>query len=345
MKQKLLAVFLALCMASGSCACGSGSSETQQNEAYLTEDSAQDYETDTESDCEESATDTVYDFNDISEVNLDDEDEIQAILSGEYTTLPDVQTRILEMIADSTITVSEDCLDEISRMLGNVKLSVSPDLYSKLDSIIADSHKDMETSNITYALDNTYTGILSAGSGYKAECTISMTNWLRAADQGLLQHMWENVGGKNSVPDTESFNPYSGNEFTASRCAVAFGTIVLRNVTEGFDFTESEPMSFSVGFDAGYDAVIGYADFSSGGKYFNMGDSVGRYIAPKMVGNTWGPLPLMFVFPNAFTPDDPNGKSSLDNYEIGIVSFGTKGSLIIKLDPEMIKSSGGDTAK
>ena len=86
MKQKLLAVFLALCMASGFCACGSSSSEIQQNEAYLTEENTQDYETDADN----------MDAN--TETDLDTETD----LGTETDT------------ADGSTTGTDDSLDETS---------------------------------------------------------------------------------------------------------------------------------------------------------------------------------------------------------------------------------------
>lgn len=170
--------------------------------------------------------------------------------------------------------------------------------------------------------EQAYTGIAETANGYKAEYTVYVTNWIRASDTDTLQVAWENAGGKDTVPSIDNFHESTNDGFSTENAAIAFGKVSFRNVTDGFDITESNPISFTVpllqskDMPGGYvnaKAYIGYKE----PKYVRMDNhSYNSYINPYMKSNTWGPVVLMFVFPNAFTPNNPNGHPELDGFKI-----------------------------
>ncbi|MDE6981461.1 MAG: hypothetical protein K2P60_08700 [Lachnospiraceae bacterium] len=190
---------------------------------------------------------------------------------------------------------------------------------------------------MAYQLENICTGISYAGNCYKAEYTISTTNWIRASDPETLQNIWESIGGKEDLPDISNFHELSNDGFTNENAAVAFGTISFRNVTDGFGFTESNPRAFLCTLDA-WDIyhhghyVEGYIEYSSNHKYLNLWNvTMESLVSAKMSRNSWGPVPFMLVCSNVFTPDNPDGDESLNDYKIHC-GYPAQDDLIIKLD-------------
>ena len=200
------------------------------------------------------------------------------------------------------------------------------------DDTSVNEPKEYEPS--IYALDNTYTGTAETEAGYKAEFTMSVTNWLRASDTEMLQYVWEKVGGKDAVPAVSNFHKYANDGFTNENAAVAFGTVFFRNITEGYDFTEDNPVSFNLLLASEeYDDVKGYVEYSTKSTYFstNPNDYYKSPITPLMTYNSWGPVPVMFVFPNAFTPNNPDGAPRLNDFKINIRYSHGEGSISINL--------------
>lgn len=203
------------------------------------------------------------------------------------------------------------------------------------DDALLDEMQETEVA-VTYELENICTGISDAGNGYKAEYTISTTNWIRASDPETLQNIWESIGGKEDLPDISNFHELSNDGFTNENAAVAFGTISFRNVTDGFDFTESNPRTFLCTLDA-WDIyhhghyVEGYIEYSSDHKYLNLWNvTMESLVSAKMSRNSWGPVPFMLVCSNVFTPDNPDGDESLNDYKIHC-GYPAQDDLIIKL--------------
>lgn len=167
-----------------------------------------------------------------------------------------------------------------------------------------------------------YVGTSTTVNGYKAEFTIALTHWIKASDAESLQLAWEGVGGTGSVPSISQFQTLPNDGFTEANAAIAFGNISFKNTTEGFDFSESNPVTFQVNFRIDTDVI--YKTFSSPKLYVKYSNSTRIFkftseypnISPEMKSNTWGPVPFMIICPNAFTPDYPDGISILDNFKI-----------------------------
>lgn len=202
---------------------------------------------------------------------------------------------------------------------------------------------------MTYELENTCTGISDAGNGYKAEYTISVTNWIRASNPETLQDIWESIGGKNDLPDISSFHELSNDGFTNENAAVAFGTLSFRNITDGFDFTESNPRTFRCILDA-HDIymkghyVEGYIEYSNNHQYINLWEiGMSSVLSANMTHNSWEPVPLMLVCSNAYTPDNPNGDEVLNDCKIKC-GYPAADDLTLILEPDTVESdSSADT--
>lgn len=167
-------------------------------------------------------------------------------------------------------------------------------------------------------------GTVSTSTGYRAEYVVSVTHWIRASDTESLQLAWKGVGGTDGVPSISQFHSSTNDGYTETNAAVAFGSISFRNVTEGFDITQDNPVSFSVivGVDNlmdicaktnGYGPAI-YIKYDNPKTFTFLRDLT--KIAPLMTSNSWGPAPFMVVCPNAYTPNDPNGISELENFTL-----------------------------
>ena len=202
---------------------------------------------------------------------------------------------------------------------------------------------------MAYELENTCTGISDAGSGYKAEYTISVTNWIRASNPETLQDIWKSIGGKNDLPGISSFHELSNDGFTNENAAVAFGTISFCNITDGFDFTEDNPRTFHCRLDA-HDIymkghyVEGYIEYSNNYEYFSLWESgMSSVLSANMTHNSWGPVPLMLVCSNAFTPENPNGDEVLNDCKI-YCGYPATDDLTLMLEPDMVESDSSADA-
>ena len=194
------------------------------------------------------------------------------------------------------------------------------------DTILAIQNSQQELIDIqrreAVSAKQAYVGTSTTVNGYKAEFTIALTHWIKASDAESLQLAWEVVGGTGSVPSISQFQTLPNDGFTEANAAIAFGNISFKNTTEGFDFSESNPVTFQVNFRIDTDVI--YKTFSSPKLYVKYSNSTRIFkftseypnISPEMKSNTWGPVPFMIICPNAFTPDYPDGISILDNFKI-----------------------------
>lgn len=217
--------------------------------------------------------------------------------------------------------------EEIRRQIQQIRehSDTISSLYYELESAISDLQSNMQelaenrTAN-QVTLKPAYTGTAETGNGYKAEYTVSITDWIRASEEDALQLAWENSGGKDTVPSMDNFHEHTNDGFSTQNAAVAFGTISFRNITEGYDITESNPIAFTVPLQTDKDVTsgkMGYVKLYIGytePKYIDLWEYPS--ISCLMKRNTWGPVVLMFVFPDAFTPNNPQGHPGLDGYKI-----------------------------
>lgn len=175
--------------------------------------------------------------------------------------------------------------------------------------------------------ETAYVGTAETANGYKAEYTISVTHWIRASDSESLQLAWEGVGGSDEYPALSRFQSNTNDGFNSVNAAAAFGTVSFRNVTEGFDITEENPVTFGISLSVNRDIRYSnyspklYIQYANESKQFSFNDYPS--MSPLMKKNAWGPVPFMIVCPNAFTPNDPDGAAVLDDFQININGIGS----------------------
>lgn len=200
-------------------------------------------------------------------------------------------------------------------------------IYEIDDAILAIQNSQQELIEIQrmerVSAEVAYVGTAQTINGYKAEYTISLTHWIRASDTESLQLAWEGVGGTDSVPSISQFHKYTNDGFTEASAVIAFGNMSFKNITEGFDITADNPVSFvvNVSIENKFHPTLQpqlYVKYASSSNTFRWAGYGGVYpnISPLMTSNAWGPVPFMIVLPNAFTPNDPNGVPQLDNFRI-----------------------------
>lgn len=177
-------------------------------------------------------------------------------------------------------------------------------------------------------LGEQYVGHITNQNGYTAEYTVSTTDWIKASNAESLQLAWENVTGDGSVvPSISQFHSKANDGFTEANAAVAFGRLSFRNTTQGFDITKESPVTFTLTPGTSYEnyqkwqnGVISYlpkmyVKFTQP-KTIDFGSNIAnRSISPLMENNKWGPVAFMLIYPNAITPNDPEG-TSLNNFPL-----------------------------
>lgn len=260
---------------------------------------------------------------------ISDTDMSEETIAPAYTELSAVLEKARAAVETSVPQIPDSDEEEIQQQIQQIRehCDTVRSLYYDLESAMSDFElckQELEENkqSVQVTLEPAYTGIAETANGYKSEYNVSVTDWIRASDADTLQLAWENAGGKDSVPSIDNFHESTNDGFSTENAAIAFGTISFHNITEGFDITESNPISFTVPLLQNKDmpggfvnakAYIGYTD----PKYVRMDNhSYNSYINPYMKSNTWGPVVLMFVFPNAFTPNNPYGHPELDGFKV-----------------------------
>lgn len=234
-------------------------------------------------------------------------------------TAPEMKSEAEEIQVQAR-TIAQQA-DDIYSLYYDIDSAISSVQTSKQDLIEAKRIENLTSSE-------TCVGTVSTETGYEAEYTISMMNWIKASDTETLQLAWERVStDSGAMPTISQFHSWDNDGFTEANAAIAFGTISFRNITQGFDITQESPVSFGVTLTTSLDTYG-----RSGSKIYIgtttpqiLGFNASPYpgIAPIMKSNTWGPVVLMIVRPNVFTPNDPDG-AELDDFELYINEYGVE---------------------
>lgn len=180
--------------------------------------------------------------------------------------------------------------------------------------------------------------------GYQFEITLKASPWILTTNTETLNKAWAVVGRGNTLPVTFSdwglkkvdnyqnrkgvgTYPYDRNfleEMTDMYYSV--GQISVKNVTEGWNISESNPRSVKV-----------LINTSLGGS----GDAMARILTRIFFGNgvkdegnqlllnldlksdSWGPVSYIMMAPEAYSPKNPDGKNyekMLESYLVGLGS-------------------------
>lgn len=179
----------------------------------------------------------------------------------------------------------------------------------------------------------TYTYRFKDDQNYEYEATITLSPWILESKADVLDAAWAKVGKGKAKPtkDSMGLQAYSNNlymttlrsvtgsilddDFYATMTEMYFsvGTISVKNVTNGWDFTESNPGIPNVvlrwASDNSRTMNSKYSLISK--TYYSSSESasVGHlHAVPKMTKNSWGPVPIVLAHAENITPKYPNGQ-------------------------------------
>ena len=179
----------------------------------------------------------------------------------------------------------------------------------------------------------TYTYRFKDDQNYEYEATITLSPWILESKTDVLDAAWAKVGKGKAKPtkDSMGLQAYSNNlymttlrsvtgsslddDFYATMTEMYFsvGTISVKNVTNGWDFTESNPGTPNVvlrwASDNSRTMDFKYSLISK--TYYSSSESasVGHlHAVPKMTKNSWGPVPIVLAHAENNTPKYPNGQ-------------------------------------
>ena len=223
---------------------------------------------------------------------------------------------------ESALRAQHDSLDIAIRNVGTSKQALA-------NRIAAEEEAKILTS---VSPNNSHTYTFKTSGGYEIEVTLKIGSWIKASDTELLSRAWAAVGGSGDAPTAETFKTgYSAQEeFRSDRSVIAFGTISLKNLTNGYDITSEYPLDTKVQIAAGYHdgkRLVNYpaqklgfwrllVAYSSGTTLSQLQAPHFKDISARMVDNSWGPTPIAMAVSNVFNPNFPDGNPDLLEMEI-----------------------------
>ena len=153
---------------------------------------------------------------------------------------------------------------------------------------------------------------MSFPGGYKATATLTYSQAILTTDKARVNSAWAAVGGTGAIPCIGDADVHGGS-YTWDSSAVAVGTLAFRNDSPGFSMPR---------FGLFIESMVSTSPTIAGIEYSNgstCGDGHGLsslQVAPTMTAATWGPVPIVFAFANARTPDAPNGLAILPPFTV-----------------------------
>lgn len=195
----------------------------------------------------------------------------------------------------------------------------------------------------------TFTYKYEDAQGYKYEATIMLSPWIIESDEVNSDAAWMVVseGFDINKPTSSSMslqrytdNLYMGetsstvgssltDKFYATMTDMYFtyGTISIKNITPGWDFSEEKPGNGRLSLGWGSDSLVGSygSQYAGVGKVYYRGSentNMGHvYVNPSMKSNSWGPVPFVFGHADNITPNYPDGQyrqEIVDGYLMGL---------------------------
>lgn len=178
----------------------------------------------------------------------------------------------------------------------------------------------------------TYTYRMKDSQNYEYEITLTLSPWILDTQTEALDSAWAKVGKGKTKPAINNMGAqkYANNVYTtqlsdsqgrnrtfyATMTNVYFsvGTMSVKNVTSGWDFSASKPgtpkialnwvSDFTRGQNSGNYALMTKTFYSS-----TQNADIGElYAKPKMTKNTWGPATVVLAHAENISPKYPNGQ-------------------------------------
>lgn len=162
-------------------------------------------------------------------------------------------------------------------------------------------------------------------NGYKIHGEVMTTGLIRATDWGTVESTYDTFNSSEPLLSFDAMSPDGANQDTST---VLVGTIELMNMTDGWDFTESNPYKCRLVFSAvdlqGYYCASLCMMYSNGMKKVECGGNH-NYLNTNAVmsSDTWK-VPFVMVIPNVFSPNEPNGSEQVLNTTLRVHNFGTE---------------------
>lgn len=214
----------------------------------------------------------------------------------------------------------------------------------------------------------TYTYKYKDNQNYEYEVTLTLSPWILESKADVLDAAWAKVGKGHSKPSKDNMNlqKYSNNrcmttsnnspyhlsktfDATVTEMYFSVGTVTVKNVTNGWSFSEQEPGStdFSFYWIKNIEKTLVYSqdhfitrNIYSDSEEFNVGEI---FVRPKMKKDKWGPMTIVLGHAENFSPKYPNGEYRKE-VENGYLQAGSDTIIKIPIYGES-KSSSTKTQK
>ena len=178
----------------------------------------------------------------------------------------------------------------------------------------------------------TYTYRMKDSQNYEYEITLTLSPWILDTQTEALDSAWAKVGKGKTKPAINNMGAqkYANNVYTTqlsdsqgrnrtfyatmTNMYFSVGTMSVKNVTSGWDFSASKPGTPKIALNWVSDLTRGqnsgnYAlmtkTFYSSTQNADIGE---LYAKPKMTKNTWGPATVVLAHAENISPKYPNGQ-------------------------------------
>ena len=187
--------------------------------------------------------------------------------------------------------------------------------------------KNNESAQINAVLEKmratSYSYTYISFTGYEIKVTLNVSPWVRADDTTTIQGVWGEIKGGDQFPSLDRFGS-AANGYTEKRAALFFVTVSFQNLTTGYSITPQEPLSAGTDFFGWMKSAL--IQYSNKAEYCST--STGTAVKANMTGNKWGPVPMVVVLPNIYTPDTPDGDNNIlsSTFSASSIGFAKLGS-------------------
>ncbi len=178
----------------------------------------------------------------------------------------------------------------------------------------------------------TYTYRMKDSQNYEYEITLTLSPWILDTQTEALDSAWAKVGKGKTKPAINNMGAqkYANNVYTTqlsdsqgrnrtfyatmTNMYFSVGTVSVKNVTSGWDFSASKPGTPKIALNWVSDLTRGqnsgnYAlmtkTFYSSTENADIGE---LYAKPKMTKNTWGPVTVVLAHAENISPKYPGGQ-------------------------------------
>lgn len=178
----------------------------------------------------------------------------------------------------------------------------------------------------------TYTYKMKDAQNYEYEITLTLSPWILDTQTEVLDSAWAKVGKGKNKPAINNMGAqkYANNVYTTqlsdsqgrnrtfyatmTNMYFSVGTMSVKNVTSGWDFSASKPGTPKIALNWVSDLTRGQnsGNFALMTKTFYASTEktdIGElYAKPRMTKNTWGPATFVLAHAENISPKYPNGQ-------------------------------------